>query len=373
MDFSYTETQTMVRDTLARFLSDRYGHETRMKIARSEAGWSPDIWRAFAEELGILAAPFSEAHGGLGGGAVENMIVMEELGRALVLEPYLSTVVIGGGFARELGRDDLIAGIIGGAVTTAFAWAEPKGRYDLANVETTAKRDGDGWVLNGHKAVVRDAPFASHLIVTARTAGGRREQQGLSLFLIENGAPGVVRRDYPTVDGGRASEVYFENARIGAEALLGEADAAFPVIQKIADEATAALAAEAVGVLRELHRQTQDYAQQRKQFGQPIAKFQVLQHRMVDMFMEAEQAASMALMATLKLPDPAAVSMAKAKIGKALQFSGQAAVQIHGGMGMTDELAVGHYFKRATMIEGQFGSTDHHLQRYEALAFGAAA
>ncbi len=373
MDFSYTETQTMVRDTLARFLADRYDHETRMQIARSEAGWSPDIWRAFAEELGILAAPFAEAHGGLGGGAIENMIIMEELGRALVVEPYLSTVVIGGGIARELGRDDLIAGIIGGATTTAFAWAEPRGRYDLAHVETTAKRDGDGWILNGHKAVVRDAPFASHLIVTARTGGSKREQQGLSLFLIENGAPGIARRDYPTVDGGRASEVYFENARIGAEALLGEADAAFPLIRKIADEATAALCAEAVGVLRELHRQTQDYAQQRKQFGQPIAKFQVLQHRMVDMFMETEQAASMALMATLKLPDAAAVSMAKAKIGKALQFSGQAAVQIHGGMGMTDELAVGHYFKRATMIEGQFGSTDHHLARYEALAFSNAA
>jgi hypothetical protein len=373
MDFSYTETQTMVRDTLARFLADRYDHEARMKIARSDAGWSPAIWKALAEELGILAAPFGEEHGGLGGGPVENMIIMEELGRALVVEPYLSTVVIGGGIARELGRDDLIAGIIGGAITAAFAWAEPRGRYDLAHVETAAKRDGDGWVLNGHKAVVRDAPFASHLLVTARTGGGQRDNAGISLFLVDNNAPGVVRRDYPTVDGGRASELYFENAQIGAEALLGEADAALPLIRKIADEATVALCAEAVGVLKELHRQTQDYAQQRKQFGQPIAKFQVLQHRMVDMFMETEQAASMALMATLKLPDPAAVSMAKAKIGKALQFSGQAAVQIHGGMGMTDELAVGHYFKRATMIEGQFGSTDHHLQRYEMLAFGKAA
>lgn len=372
MDFSYTETQTMVRDTLARFLADRYDHETRMKIARSE-GWSPEIWRAFAEELGILAAPFSESHGGLGGGAAENMIVMEELGKALVLEPYLSTVVIGGGFARETGRDDLIEGIIAGTLTTAFAWAEPKGRYDLANVQTTAKRSGGGWVLSGHKAVVRDAPFASHLIVTARTGGSPRERSGISLFLVENGAKGVVRRDYPTVDGGRASEIYFENAEVPAEALLGEVDAALPLASRIVDEATAALCAEAVGVLRELHRQTQDYAQQRKQFGQPIAKFQVLQHRMVDMFMEAEQAASMALMATVKLPDPAAVSMAKAKIGKGLTHAGQEAIQIHGGMGMTDELAVGHYFKRATMIESQFGNTDWHLRRYEALGFGQAA
>lgn len=372
MDFSYTETQTMVRDTLARFLADRYDHETRMKIARGD-GWSPDIWRAFAEDLGILAAPFSEAQGGLGGGAAETMIVMEELGKALVLEPYLSTVVIGGGFARETGRDDLIEGIISGTTTTAFAWAEPKGRFDPANVTTSAKRSGGGWTLSGHKAVVRDAPFASRLIVTARTGGGQRERSGISLFLVENGAKGIVRRDYPTADGGRASEVYFENVDVPGEALLGEADAAFPLVSRIIDEATTALCAEAVGVLRELHRQTQDYAQQRKQFGQPISKFQVLQHRMVDMFMEAEQAASMALMATLKLPDPAAVSMAKAKIGKGLTLSGQEAIQIHGGMGMTDELAIGHYFKRATMIESQFGNTDWHLGRYEALAFGEAA
>ena len=372
MDFSYTETQTMVRDTLARFLADRYDHDARTKIARS-AGWSPAIWKALAEELGILAAPFGEEHGGLGGGAIETMIVMEEFGKALVVEPYVSTVVIGGGFARELGRDDLVARIIGGEMTTAFAWAEPKGRYDLANVLTSARRDGDSFVLSGHKAVVRDAPFASHLLVTARTGGGQRDRNGISLFLVGNNAPGVVRRDYPTVDGGRASEVYFENARVSATALLGEADAALPLVEKIADEATVAICAEAVGVLRELHRQTQDYAQQRKQFGQPIARFQVLQHRLVDMFMEAEQAASMALMATLKLPDPAAVSMAKARIGRALVAAGEDAIQIHGGMGMTDELAVGHYFKRATMIESQFGTTDHHLARYEALTFGKAA
>lgn len=370
MDFSHTETQTMVRDTLARFLADRYDHETRMKIARGE-GWSRAMWTAFAEELGILAAPFSEAHGGLGGGAVETMIIMEEMGRALVVEPYVSTVVIGGGFAREAGRDDLVGDIIAGKLTTAFAWAEPKGRYDLGNIQTTAKRADGGWVINGHKAVVRDAPFASHLIVTARTAGGQRDADGVSLFIIENGAPGVVRRDYPTVDGGRASEIYFENARINADALLGEADAALPMVRRIVDEAIVALCAEATGVLGELHRQTQDYAQQRKQFGQPIAKFQVLQHRMVDMFMETEQAKSLTLMATLKLPDAAAVSMAKAKIGKGLIFAGQAAIQIHGGMGMTDELAIGHYFKRATMIESQFGSTDHHLARYESLAFSA--
>jgi alkylation response protein AidB-like acyl-CoA dehydrogenase len=301
------------------------------------------------------------------------MIVMEELGKALVVEPYVSTVVIGGGIAREAGRDDVISAIIAGTMTTALAWAEPKGRYDLANVTTTARRDGSGWVLSGHKAVVRDAPFASHIFVTARTAGNQREREGISLFLIKNGAEGVQRRDYPTVDGGRASEIFFENARVDGDALVGAVDSALPLVERIVDEATVAICAEAVGVLRELHRQTQDYAQQRKQFGQPIARFQVLQHRIVDMFMEAEQAASMALMATLKLPDAAAVSMAKARIGRALVAAGQDAIQIHGGMGMTDELAVGHYFKRATMIESQFGPTDYHLARYEALAFGKAA
>src|SRR3546814_111739 len=247
------------------------------------------MWKAFAQELGILGAPFGEEHGGLGGGAVENMIVMEALGTALVVEPYLSTVVIGGGFARELGRGDLIEQIISGTATYAFAWAEPQGRFDLANVRTTAKKTDGGWTLNGHKAVVRDAPIATHLIVTARTGGAQTEREGISLFLVENGAPGVVRRDYPTVDGGRASELYFENARISADALLGDEGGALPLVERIVDEARAALCSEADGVMRERHRTNLAYAEQRKQFGTPISKFQVLQHRMVDMFMEVER------------------------------------------------------------------------------------
>jgi alkylation response protein AidB-like acyl-CoA dehydrogenase len=381
MDFSYTETQTMLRDTLARYLSDRYDHETRMKIARSEAGWSRDTWKAFAEELGILGAPFAEEHGGLGGGALENMVVMEELGARLVVEPYLSTVVIGGGFLKAAGGDQagaLIGGIIGGEVVTAFAYAEPQARYNWADLKTTAKKDGAGYVLNGHKAVVRDAPHATHLIVTARTGGGQTERDGVSLFLVEKGAKGVSTRDYPTVDGGRASEVYFENASVPASALLGAEGGALPMIEQVIDEATVAICAEAGGVMRQMHLQTMDYAKQRKQFGQPISNFQVLQHRMVDMFMEVEQSVSLTLMATLKLEEDAAermkaVSAAKSRVGKACKFVGQSAIQIHGGMGMTDELAVGHYFKRATMIEGQFGSIDHHLARYERLSIDEAA
>lgn len=375
MDFSYNETQQMLRDTLGRYLADTYDFEARRKMIASDAGRDPGIWRAFATELGILGAPFSEDQGGLGGGAVENMIVMEQLGEAIAIEPYLQTVVIGGGALKGAGGPiaaALIPQIIAGEAIIAFAYAEPQGRYELHNLRTTARREGEGWVLNGHKAVVYAAPWATHLLVTARTGGGQREVDGISLFLIEANRPGIVRRDYPTVDGFRASEIYFENVSVPGEALLGSEGSALPLIDQVVDEAIAAVCSEGTGVMRRLHAGTMDYARQRKQFGRAIADFQVLQHRMVDMFMEVEQAASMTLMATLKLDLPdaerkSAVSQAKAKVGKGLRFTGQNAIQIHGGIGMTDELSIGHYFKRATMIEGQFGSVDHHLARFEAL------
>ncbi|WP_414899613.1 acyl-CoA dehydrogenase family protein [Sphingomonas flavalba] len=379
MDFTYTDTQEMLRDTLGRFLTENFDFERRRKVVASDSGRDPGIWKALATELGILGAPFAEAHGGLGGDAVDNLVVMEKLGEAIAIEPYLQTVVIGGGALNAAGgalADALIPEIIAGDAIIAFAYAEPQGRYDLANLRTTAKRDGGGWVLNGHKAVVYAAPWATHLLVTARTGGGQREADGVSLFLIDAGLPGIVRRDYPTVDGFRASEVHFENVAVPAEALIGGEGAALPIVEQVVDEATAAVCAEACGVTRMLHRGTLDYARQRTQFGRAIADFQVLQHRMVDMFMEVEQAVSMTLMATLKLDLPAAeraaaVSQAKAKVGKACGFVGQNAIQIHGGIGMTDELAIGHYFKRATMIEGQFGSIDHHLARFEALTIAA--
>jgi alkylation response protein AidB-like acyl-CoA dehydrogenase len=381
MDFNFTEEQSMLRDTLASFLADKYDFEARRGITRSEAGWRPDYWKAFAQELGILGAPFAEDLGGLGGGPIENMIVMEAFGRSLVVEPYLGTVVIGGGFLKraETARAaELVAGIISGEVVTAFAYAEPQGRYNWADLKTTAKPDGAGYVLNGHKAVVVGAPWASHLIVTARTAGGQREAKGVSVFLVDKAAKGVVTRDYPTVDGQRASEVYFENVSLPAEALIGQADAGLALIERVIDEATAAALAEAMGVLAKLHQGTLDYTKERKQFGQPIGSFQVLQHRMVDMFIAVEQAVSITYMATLKLGESdderaKAVSAAKAHVGKALRFVGQNAIQLHGGMGMTDEMAIGHYFKRATMLESLFGSTDHHLRRYEALSFARAA
>jgi alkylation response protein AidB-like acyl-CoA dehydrogenase len=381
MDFNFSEEQSMLRDTIASYLQDKYDFETRRKIVSSESGWRVDYWKAFAEELGILGAPFSEELGGLGGGALDNMIVMEEFGKALVIEPYLGTVVIGGGFLKHSGHAsaaDHIASIVAGEMVVAFAYAEPQGRYTWSDLKTTATKDGSGWVLNGHKAVVVGAPFASHLIVTARTGGSQREASGVSVFLVDKHAKGVTTRDYPTVDGGRASEVYFENVSIPADALIGAEGAGLPLVEKVLDEATAAVCAEGVGVMRKLHEGTLDYAKQRKQFGTAISNFQVLQHRMVDMFIELEQSVSMTYMATLKLDEAdaeraKAVSSAKVRIGRALKFCGQSAIQIHGGMGMTDELAIGHYFKRGTIIEGLFGSVDHHLTRYERLSFGKAA
>jgi alkylation response protein AidB-like acyl-CoA dehydrogenase len=377
MDFNYTETQDMLRDTLARFLADTYDFDKRQKMLAMEGGRDPGIWKALATELGILCATFSEEQGGLGGGALENAIMMEELGKVIAVEPYLQTVVIGGGALKAAGgamAEAMIPEIIAGNAIIAFAYAEPQGRYDLANLRTTAKKEGTGYVLNGHKGVVYCAPYATHLLVTARTGGSQREAQGVDLFLVDAKTPGIVRRDYPCVDGFQASEVYFENASVPAEALLV---GGLPLVEKIVDEAIVGVCAEAAGVTRKLHEGTLDYSKQRQQFGQPIGRFQVLQHRMADMFLEVEQIASMTLMATLKLDLPdaerkAAVSLAKAKVARSAKFVGQNAVQTHGGIGITQELAVGHYFKRATMIEGQFGSADHHLDRYEQLTLSDA-
>jgi len=378
MDFSFTSEQDMLRDTVAKLVAQQYDFDTRRKIAKSDAGWRPEMWAQFAE-LGLLGASFTEAEGGFGSGPIEAMIISEEFGKGLVIEPYLQTVVIAGNFLRHGGTDaqkeEHITGIIGGESIFAFAYSEPKSRFDLNDVSTTAKKDGAGYVLNGHKAVVLGAPFATHLIVTARTSGGQRDTGGVSVFIVPKGAKGVTTRDYPTVDGLRASEVYFENVAVGADAVIGAVDGGLPLAEKVVDNAIAALCAEAVGCFKVLNEATISYAKQRKQFGQPIANFQVLQHRMVDMFMAAEQASSMTYMLTLKLDEAdkarkMAASAAKVQIGKAGKLVSQDAVQIHGGMGMTDELNVGHFFKRVTMIESQFGNTDWHLRRYTDLAAG---
>ena len=380
MDFSYTEEQTLLRNSVAKYLADNYAYEAWRKFTRSEAGRDPAHWKQFAE-LGLLAAPLPEAHGGLGGGAVETLIIMEEFGKALVVEPYVPTVVIGAGLIARHGTEALKAEwlpkVAGGECILAFAFSEAQGRYNLADLKTVAKKQGSGFVLNGQKAVVVGAPWADRLIVTARTAGAQRDEKGVSLFLVDKSAKGIALRDYPTVDGGRASEVTFENVEVPQAALIGPLDAALPFVARATDEAIAATCAEACGAMKVLVDATVEYSKARKQFGVPIGKFQVLQHRMVDMFVNYEQSVSITLMATLKLDDDAetrakAASAAKAEIGKAGRFVGQQAIQIHGGMGMTDELNVGHYFKRLTVIDALYGSTDHHLRRYSTLTAAAA-
>ncbi len=375
MDFNFTEEQTMIRDSLARLIKDQYDFDTRRKVVASKEGWRPKMWAQFAE-LGLLAAPFSEEDGGLGGGPIDAMVVMEEFGKGLVVEPYLQSVVLGGGFLKrgsEAQKTEHLHPMIAGERVFAFAYAEPKGRYNLADLETTAKKDGAGWKISGHKAVVIGAPWASHLIVTARTAGGRRDTKGIGVFIVAKDAKGVTTRDYPTVDGRRASEVHFDNVSVGADAVIGDAAGGLPLIERVTDEAIAALCAEACGAMKVAQTMTVEYSRQRKQFGTPIGKFQVLQHKMVDMFMEAEQSVSMTYMATLKLDEDdvtrkKAASAAKVRIGQAGRFVGQNAIQIHGGMGMTDELAIGHYFKRLTIIDSEFGNVDHHLKRYTDLS-----
>ncbi|MFL0356163.1 acyl-CoA dehydrogenase family protein [Erythrobacter sp. GH1-10] len=376
MDFNFTEEQEMVRDGLTRLVREEYDWETRRAAIASEAGWRPEIWAQLAE-LGILGMPFSEDDGGFGGGAVDAMIVMQEFGKGLVVEPFVPTVVCAGGFLKHAGtaaqKEEHIGGIVDGSRVFAFAYAEPRGRYDFADLETTAKKDGDGYVLNGHKAVVIGAPWASHFIVTARTSGDRRDKDGVSVFVVDKSTNGVVTRDYETVDGRRASEVYFENAAIPADALIGKEGAALPLIERVADEAIAAQCAEACGAMKVAHAMTVEYSKQRKQFGVPIGKFQVLQHRMVDMYTAYEQSVSLTYLATLRLnasetERKRAASAAKVGVSQAARLIGQEAVQIHGGNGVTDEYAIGHYFKRLTIFESEFGDVDHHMKRHIALA-----
>jgi alkylation response protein AidB-like acyl-CoA dehydrogenase len=378
MDFTFTDEQNMLRDSIAKFAAAEYDFDKRRGMLASPDAWRRN-WTAFAE-LGLLAAPLPEAYGGLGGGAADVLVVMEEFGKALVVEPYLQTAVIAAGFLKHAGSEaqkaEHLPAIGAGERVFAFAYAEPKGRYNFADLTTTAKKNGAGFVLNGHKAVVIGAPQADYLIVSARTGGAQRDAKGVSLFVTPKDAKGVTTREYPTLDGFRASEVYFENVEADADSVIGDIDGALPLIEQVTDEAIAALAAEAVGAMRMMHALTLEYAKTRRQFGAPIGSFQVIQHRLVDMFMAVEESVSMAYLATLKLDESPrerakACAAAKAQIGRAGRFVGQSAVQTHGGMGVTDEMRVGHYFKRATMIDAQFGNVDHHVKRYADLSMAA--
>ena len=375
MDFDLSEEQTMLKDSVERLLKDQYDFEARGKYRAGESGFSEKMWNQYAE-LGLLALPFAEEDGGIGGGATETMIVMEAIGRGLVTEPYLPTVVLGAGLVAEAGNDAQKEAILGavaeGSCMLAFGYAEPTSRFNLADVTTKAEKKGDGYVLNGHKSVVYGAAAADKIIVSARTSGDVRDRDGISLFIIDNNTAGLTRRDYPTADGLRASEVVLENVEVGADALLGAEGAALPVIEKVVDQGIAALCAEAVGCMEMLKDETNEYLKTRKQFGVPIGKFQVLQHRMVDCFIELEQSRSMTYMVTLKLDEEEkerrkAASTAKAQIGKGGVFIGAQSVQMHGGMGMTDELKISHYYKRLMQIDTMFGNRDWHLKQFAAL------
>ncbi len=372
MDFDFTDEQRLLKDSVDRFVAERYGFEARKAVLASEAGWSPAIWAQLAE-LGLLAVPFAEEHGGIGGGPTETMIVMEAFGRGLVVEPYLPTVVLAGGLLRHGGSDaqraEHIPKIAAGEVTMALAQVERGSRYDLHDVSTTAKRDGEGWVLSGEKGVVLHGEGADTLVVSARTAGGRRDRGGIGLFLVDGKAAGVSRRGYPTQDGMRAAEIGLENVRVEPDAAIGDPEGGLPLLEHVADEAIAAVAAESVGILSEMQAITVDYIKTRKQFGVAIGSFQALQHRAADMVVATEQVRSMAYYGTMMSGsgDPAertaALSATKVQIGRSGRFVGQQAIQLHGGVGVTMEYKIGHYFKRMTMIEAFLGDADHHLAR----------
>ncbi|MFZ4532531.1 MAG: acyl-CoA dehydrogenase family protein [Alsobacter sp.] len=381
MDFDLTEEQSLLRDSVTRLLADAYDFDARKTITASPEGRSPAVWARFAE-MGLLGLPFAEADGGFGGGPVETMIVMEAFGAALVVEPYLATVVLGGGFLRAAGsatqKEALIPGIVAGERLLAFAQTERQARYDLCDIATTARRSGDGWMLEGSKGVVQHGDSADMLVVSARTAGGQRDSDGIGLFLVPADAPGVERRGYPTQDGMRAAEITFSGVQVGPDAVLGDPEGGLAVIARVVDEAMAALCAEAVGAMAQSQALTLDYVKTRQQFGTAIGQFQALQHRAADMFVALEQARSMAMFATMMAHEPdadarsRAVAAAKVQTGRSGRFVGQQAVQLHGGVGMTMEYRIGHYFKRLAMIDTLFGDADHHLARL-ATAGGLAA
>ncbi len=373
MNFEFSAEQTQLRASLRAYLAAHNNFDQRMAASRSEAGWNPALWDDLAGRLGILGAALPVEAGGLGGTAVDRMIILEELGESLALTPYIDTVAIAGDILAATGNHaDLLRGIVRGQVRIAFAWNEPDGRYRYDHVRTRAETDTSGWRLNGVKSVVVGAPWATHFLVSARVAGGEADADGVALFLVARDAPGITMTSYATIDGGRAADLRFDRVVLGPAALVGTAGGALPLIERAGDVAIAAIGAEAVGVLRRLLQDTIDYCRQRRQFGQPLADFQVLQHRMVDMFLQLELATSAVYLVTLCLNADAAAraraaSTAKVTIANACCFVGESAVQLHGGMGMTDELPLGYYFKRATMIASEFGSADYHLGRYARL------
>jgi alkylation response protein AidB-like acyl-CoA dehydrogenase len=376
VDFNYSNEQVALRETLQRFISRDYDFERRRELARSPLGFSAAAWSRFAE-LGFLSLPFPETYGGLGGNSVDLMLVMEMMGRGLLLEPFMSSIVLCGGMLRDAGceslKRQLLPRIAGGQSKLALACYEAAGRYDLSQVACSAMRSGDGWRLSGQKTVVLDAPSADYFLVSARSGGNSGDERGISVFLIGRETPGLTLFAYPTQSGGRAADVRLADVALGSDALIGNAGEGLGLVERAIDQGIAALCAEAVGIIAALNEATLNYLKTRKQFGVPIGKFQALQHRMADMLIAAEQSRSMAILAAVHADSADArerrrtVSAAKAYIGQAGRLVGQQAVQMHGAMGVVDDVIVSHYFKRLTMIELTLGDVDFHLGRFSRL------
>ena len=371
MDFDFKEEQLQFADALKRWAGRDYGFDTRRAIIHSPQGTSDAAWNMLAE-LGMLALPVPEEQGGFSGTAVDMFVVMQELGRALVVEPYLATV-LGAEFLRlGGGHGDLLEQVAAGSLKLACALGERQSRHDMSDIATSATADAGGYRISGVKKVVLHGAEAGSLVVSARSSGAQRGQDGISLFVVAADAPGVTVTGYRTIDGLRAADIRFDNVQVPASALVGAAGAGWDVLEAALDYGAALLCAEALGAMEALFADTLEYLKTRQQFGAPIGKFQALQHRMADMYIHLEQARSMALLAAVKLGSAdagerrRAVAAAKYRVGQAAKFVGQQAVQLHGGMGVTDELPAAHYFKRLATIELTLGDSDHHLARFIA-------
>lgn len=379
MDFNHTEDRAMLKDMVARFIADNYALEDRNKAAESSDGFSRDMWAQFAE-LGLIGALFTEDDGGFGGAGFDISVLFEEIGRGLVVEPFLASALLGGSVLAQLGNDEqkaLIADVVAGSSLLTLAHGEPDSHYDLAHVETTATPDGGDFVLNGRKAVVLNGDSANYLVVTARVSGGTWDEEGISAFLIPAGSDGVEIRGYPTIDGQHAAEIVLNNVRANTNALLGESGKAYPAVEMAVARANVALVSEAVGLMEVCRDMTLEYLRTRKQFGVPIGKFQALQHRMATVLTEIEQARSAAINAAGRLDLPRAerekaVSSAKALTGRIGQLVAEEAIQMHGGIAMTWEYGLAHFAKRLIMIDHQFGDVDYHTARFVEFSRQAA-
>ena len=376
MDLSISEEQSAIRDVISRFIENEYDFEKRMSIAEGDSAFDSDVYNFFVEQ-GFTAIPFSEEDGGLNGGPIETMLIMKEIGRGLVLEPYLENVILAGGVLKRLATDEQkskwLSKIINGELQSTLAFTEPQSRFNLNDVATIAKDNGDKVIINGKKSFVLNGKEADIIVVPVRTSGSQTEAEGISLFVVESDLPGITKNNYKTVDGHSASEIIFKNVEVNKDNLLGELGKGYQTLESTIDDAILAVCAEATGIMKSLHDKTVEYSKNRVQFGVPIGGFQALQHRMVDTLMACEETESILLWALTTNQDDSsslkkAISGLKYQIGTAGKHVGQEAVQLHGGMGISWELDIAHFFKRLSSIEILFGNADFHMKRFLTLS-----